>query len=278
MAEIEQRLSRSLQGFQLSRNEAAEYLVRELGVQFSQVPPTVELNLRNRIRWAKDKGIAGVIAGTVSKGVVAEYERRYGAVFVPKDNLFAELHENVHAFVDSTNPQMGDLIDELPLMVGQRVNRQPINIDNVERIVTYRCFDEGVAHWGTLRIARRLPEYFKLGDVLSMENSMLYGPKDDQPETDFIQDQFRELRQAASAYNAALSQAGMKVMIESMKAESQLSDPKDIAGHHFVYGAMNILINSGRQAGEALTEIIRKPPETIDDLERPQEYLVRVKP
>lgn len=277
MVEIEQRLSKSLQGFQLSRNEAAEYLMRELGIQFPQVPPKVELNLRNRIRWAKEKGIGGVIAGTVTRGAVAAYDRRYGAVFVPKDDLFAELHEDGHALVDSINPQIRDLVDELPVMVTQRIARQPINLDNVERIVTYRCFDEGVAQWGALRTARRLTEHFEPEDVLSMENSMLHGTKDDQ-QTNFKQEQSRAVRQAVSAYKAALSQTGPKVMIEGMKAESQLSDSQYVAGYHFVDEAMNILINSGRQVGEALTGIIKKPPERIDDLERPQEYLVRVKP
>lgn len=277
MAENEQRLSKSLQGFQLSRNEAAEYLMRELGVQFAQVPPKVELNLRNRIRWAKDKGIGGVIAGTVTRGAVAAYDRRYGAVFTPKDDLFAELHEDGHALVDSTNPQIRDTVDELPVMVGQRIAGKPVNLDNVERIVTYRCFDEGVAQWGALRTAERLTEHFEPEDVLSMENSMLHGMENDRA-TNFIQDQFRVVRRATSAYKTALSLTGPKVMIEGMKAESQLSDSQYVAGYHFVDGAMQTLVNSGRQVGEALTGLIRKPPERIDDLERPQEYLVRVKP
>lgn len=278
MVEIEQRLSKSLHGFQLSRNEAAEYLMGELGVKFAPVPPKVELNLRNRVRWAKDKGIGDVIAEIVKRESVAKYCREYGAIFVSKDDLFSELHENGHALVNSINPQIRDLVDELPVLVAQRVAGQCVNLDIVEKIEVYRCFDEGVAQWGALRTARRLTERFEPEDVSSMENSMLYGTENDQPETNFIQDQFGALRQATSAHKAALSQTGPKVMIGSMKAESQLSGPQYVAGYHFVDKAMNILINSGRQAGEALTGIIRKPLERIDDLERPQEYLVRVKP
>jgi len=278
MTENEQRLSRSLQGFQISKNEAAGHLVRELGVEFAQVPPKVELNLRNRIQWAKDKGIGGVIAGTVIRGAVAAYDRRYGAVFVPKDDLFAELHENGHALVDSINPYIRDSIDELPVMVGQRVSGKPVNLDNVEKIVVYRCFDEGVAQWGALRTAGRLTEHFEPEDVLSMENSMLHGEENNHAKKNFIQEQFRAVRQATSAYKTALSQTGPKVMIEGMRVESQLSDPQYVVGYHFVDRAMQILASSGRQVGEALMGLIRKPPERIDDLERPQEYVVRVKP
>lgn len=278
MTENEQRLSRSLQGFQISRNEAAEYLVKELGVIFVQVPSRVELNLRNRIRWSKEKGIGGVIAGTVTKGAVAAYDRRYGAVFVPKDDLFSELHENGHAFLDMTNPQIRDSIDELPVMVAQRVSGKPVNLDNIEKIIAYRCFDEGVAQWGALRTAGKLVEHFEPEDVLSMENSMLHGEKNNHAKKNFIQEQFRAVRQATSAYKTALSQTGPKVMIEGMSAESQLSDPQYVVGYHFVDRAMQTLANSGRQVGEALMGLIRKPPERIDDLERPQEYVVRVKP
>lgn len=278
MTENEQRLSRSLQGFQISRNEAVEYLIRELGVQFPQVPSKVELNLRNRIRWAKDEGIGGVIAGTVRRRMVAAYDRRYGAVFVAKDDLFAELHENSHALVDSINPHIRDSVDELPVMVEQRVTGKPVNLDNVEKIVAYRCFEEGVAQWGALRIAGRLAEHFEPEDILSMENSMLHGAENNHAKTNFIQDQFRVVRQATSAYKTVLSQTGPKVMIEGMKVESQLSDPRYVVGYHFVDGVMQTLTNSGRQVGEALIGLIRKPPEKIDDLERPQEYVVRAKP
>lgn len=276
MTENQQRLSRGLQGFQISKNEAVEHLVRELGVEFTQVPPKVELNLRNRIRWAKDKGIGGIIAGTVTRGAVAAYDRRYGAMFVLKDDLFAELHENGHALVDSINPHIRDFIDELPVMVGQRVSGKPVNLDHVEKIVAYRCFDEGVAQWGALRTAGRLTEHFEPEDVLSIENSMLHVAENDQP-TNFVQDQFEALRQATSAYKTALFQTGPKVMIEGMKVESQLSDLQYVIGYHFVDGAMQTLVNSGRQVGEALMGLIGKPPESIDDLERSKEYVVRVK-
>lgn len=306
MVESEQRLSKSLQGFQLSRNEAAEYLMRELEVQFVQVPLKMELNLQNRIRWTKEKGISGVISGVFARiivggRIVGRYDQQYGVVLVPKDNLFTELHENGHALVDSINPSIRDVVDELPIMIVQRIAGKPVKLENIERIVTYRCFNEGVAQWGTLRTARGLTEHFEPEDVLSMENSMLRGMGSDdvtifiQDEfralrqkilhgtesdraTDFIPDQFRALRQVVSIYKTALSQTGLKVMIKWMKAESQLLDPQYVVGYRFVDGAMQTLINSGRQVGEALTELVRKPPERIDDLERPQEYAVRVKP
>lgn len=273
MVESEQKLSRSLQGFQLSRNEAAEYLMRELGVQFSPVPLKVELNWRNRILWAKDKGIGGVIARTITGEVVGKYDDRYGAVFVQKDNLFAELHENSHALVHSLNPQIGDTFDKLPVMIEQRIRGKPVNLDNIEKIVVYRCFGEGVALWGALETARRLTEHFEKYDVISIENSPLYGVG-----KDFEQKQFKVVRQAISAYKTALSQTGLKVMIKVMRVESQLVYPQYIVGYHFVDGAMQTLTNSGRQVGEALMGLIRKPPERIDDLESPQEYVVRVKP
>lgn len=273
MVESEQRRSRSLQGFQLSRNDAAEYLMRELGVQFAPVPRKVELNWRNRILWAKDKGIGGVIARTITGEVVGKYDCRYGAVFVPKDDLFAELHENGHALVDSVNPHIRDSVDELGIMIGQRVAGNPTNLDNIEKIVVYCCFGEGVALWGALETARRLTEHFEKEDVISIENSPKYGKGED-----FEQEQFRAVRQVTSAYKTALSQTGLKVMIKVMRAESQLVYPQYVVGYHFVDGAMRTLTNSGRQIGEALMGLIRKPPERIDDLERPQEYLVRVKP
>lgn len=278
MAEDQQRLSRSLQDFQISKNEAAEYLARELGIEFSQVPPKVELNLRNRIRWAKDKGIGGAIARTITstRGAVAAYDRSYGAVFAPKDDLFAELHENGHALLDSINPHIRDSIDELAIMVAQRVAGRPINLDSVERIMVYRCFDEGVAQWGALRTAGKLTDHFESEDVLSMENSMLHGVEKDHA-ANFIQDQFRVIRQAISAYKAVLSQTGPKVMIEGMKLESQFSDPQYVIGYHFVKGAMQTLTDSGRKVGEALMELIGKPPESMDDLEKPQDYVVRLK-
>lgn len=277
MVDHEQRLSRSLQGFQLSRNEAIEHLKRELGVEFTQVPPKVELNFRNRIRRAKDNGIGGIIAGAVNRGAVAAYDRRYGAVFVPEDDLFAELHENGHALVDSINPQIRNTADELSVMVGQRVAGKQVELDSIEKIVTYRCFDEGVAQWIALRTAGNLPEHFEPEDVLSMENSMLCGTEMDHA-PNFVPSQFRAIRQAISTYNTALSQTGPKVMIEGMRAESQLSDPQYVVGYHFVDGAMRTLTNSGRQVGEALMGLIRKPPERIDDLGEPQEYVARVKP
>lgn len=273
MVESEQRLSRSLQGFQLSRNEAAEYLMRKLGVQFAPVPPKVELNLRNRILWAKDKGIGGVIARTITGEVVGQYDYRYGAVFVSKDNLFAELHENGHALVDSINPHIRGFVDELPIMIEQRITGKSVNLDNIEKIVVYRCFNEEVALWGALETARRLTKHFEKEDVISMENSMLYGKGED-----FEQEQFRAVRQVTSAYTTALSKTGLKVMIKAIRAESQLVYPQYIVGYHFVDGAMQTLTNLGRQVGEALMGLIRKPPERIDDLERPQEYVVRVKP
>ena len=277
MTEDQQRLSRSLQDFQISKNEAAVYLARELEIEFPRVPPKVELNLRNRIRWAKDKGIGGVIAGTITRGAVAAYDRRYGAVFAPKDDLFAELHENGHALMDSINPHIRDSIDELAIMVAQRAAGKPVNLDSVEKIMVYRCFDEGVAQWGALRTAGKLTEHFEPEDVLSMENSMLYGSENDHAKTNFIQKQFEVVRQATSAYKAVLSQTGPKVMIEGMKLESQFSDPQYVVGYHFVKGAMQALTDSGRKVGEALMELIRIPPESIDDLEKPQEYVARLK-
>lgn len=277
MIAIEQRLSRGLNGFQLSRNEAVEYLEKELGVKFTQVPSKVELNLRNKIRWARESGLGGVIAEAVNRDAVAVYDRRYGAVFAPKDDLFAELHENVHAFLDSTNPQIRDTVDELPIMIGQRVAGKQVNTDDIEKIVAYRCFDEGVAQYGALKTAGRLAEHFEPEDVSSMENSMLHGTGNEQPEN-FLQSQVASVRQAVSNYKSALSQTGPKVMIEGMRAESQLSDAQYPVGFHFVDGAMQVLTNSGRQVGDALIGLINKPPESIDDLEKPHEYLVRVRP
>jgi hypothetical protein len=274
MSRIEQSQLRDLQGFELSENTAADLLEKTIGIAFTQKPQKIELNFKNRIRRAKDQGIGGFISGAVKRDRMAFYSRQYGAVFVPEDDLFTELHENVHALVDSINPQIRDAIEELPIMVSQRVIGNPVNLDHVEKIVVYRCFDEGMAHWGALKTVEQHIEDFDQADVTSVKN-VLAGGTDKNHAADVVLNKLRLVRSAISAYKAVLSQTGPRVMMEGFKAESQISDSKDSIGYYFVNEAMKALVDKGNTAGVALTRLIKDPPKSVDDLEKPQEYVTR---
>lgn len=268
--EIERRLSRSLDKFQVSENKSIEYIEDELGVRFEQAPKKIELNFRNRVQLARKSGIGKFIKSSVRGQSAAFYDRRYGAIFVKGSDLFAELHENTHAFLDSVNPRIGDTINMLPIMVSKRIVGEQIDFDEVEAILVYRCFDEGVAHYGALRTAANLTQLLNQEDVFSVRNLLLCGADNIQSDQ-YVRSQISVVRQAIHSYESALSQNGFKVIAENMRAESHFSEAQDTVGFHFVDTFMQIF-DSNRQSGEVLVELIENPPERITDLEAPQKY------
>lgn len=254
----------SLLGFQISENESAVLIQNNLGIEFPKIPPIIELNLRNKIQRAKKSGLIGTIVQATRKDVVGAYDRKYEAIFIKGDSLFTELHENGHALLDSINPEIRNTIDDLAFMVSKRVMGRSVDVNKVEKIVTYRCFDEGIAQWIALETAERLVDDFESQDIESMKVAML-------------QESNQEIRNNTNMLINALSQTGANVMTESLHAEALLNDPIYTAGYSFVAGAMELMVKSNNQIGKALRSLIENPPQNFDDLENPDQFALSIK-
>lgn len=262
MSKIE---SENLEGFQVSENTSAKLIEENLGIKFPEIPPVVELNIKNKIQRLKKAGIVGAVAEVVAtrRDNVAIYDRRYGAIFTKDGDLFTELHENGHAFLDAINPEIRNTVDEMPYMLTQRASGQTVNTELVEKIVTYRCFDEGIAQWVALETAERLPDDFEPKDIQDLKNVM-------------SQDTSQEVRKATLTLINALKQTGISVTIEGLKAEVELDDPKYATGYFFVNGVIESISPPDDQVGEVLTKLIENPPQSIDELESPQEFALKI--
>lgn len=256
----------NLEGFQVSENRSARLIEESLGIKFPKIVPVVKLSFRNKIQRAKNAGVSGAIAEAIEirKDTRGMYDREYDAIFVAKDSgLFVELHENGHVFLDNINPEIYNKIEEMVIMLDQRKTGQAVDTEQVETIVTYRCFDEGIAQWIALETAERLPEDFELNDIQDLKNVLL-------------QNSIQKIRDVALIHKNLLSLTGTRVMIESLKANARLGLSKYTTGYTFVYGVMRSIDSPSDQVGKVLTKLIENPPKSIDDLENPQKFAQKI--
>lgn len=268
---------KSLERYALSPNTAVDHLEQHLGIKFPFRPAMVELTGKNRLVYAWENGCSGIVAALLKRNreALAVYKHTHQAFFAERDvDLFTALHENMHGFNAGTNPEIYDALTTLSKAMSEAVLGKLIGSVEVEKAIVVRSFDEGMAQWGAITTAEKMPEDFEV--VSSMKNFMLQGARIEGPvdiDEQFVDSYFNNLSEAAQTYQAAFNLQGMGAIKEGMKAEEMLAEAKYITGFYFVNQAMLHLTEQGLTLGEAITQLVKNPPTTIKDLRNPASYV-----
>ena len=60
-----------------------------------------------------------------------------------------------------------------------------------------------------------------------------------------------------------------------MRAEVAMSDPAYTVGYNFVAKVVKAMVEAGEHENKALLALIKKPPQVVDDLAKPREYVMK---
>jgi hypothetical protein len=207
---------------------------------------------------------------------IGKYDYRYHAYFANEEtDLFTGLHENMHGFNALTNLDVPQQLDVLSNAVGNRFASRPIGNPDIEKAVSIRSFDEGMAQWAAIEAASTLEE-FDPEDMNKLRNLMLRDKKvkgevivDDE----FIAREFDKLHQGRDTYAEALKLTGIKVMSVGAKAEGLMGDAQYTAGYYFVYHAAKELMGSGMNTAETIATLVNNPPTLLQQLRQPLDFV-----
>jgi len=261
---------RSLEGFKLSPNKAADLLEQKLGIKFTEKPAVVKLDGRNKLAMIRKGGIAFALASFLKKQKSAGwYDNRYNAYFTQDNDLFVGLHENMHGFAAILNPEIPLQQDLIARAVSNRATGQSFENVDIEKMISIRVFDEGLAHWASLSVARSLPEEYDEEDLNEVENLLLNGERKQSKVSvniKYMHKEFENLVNGKQAYEQALQMKGAKVMLTAVNAENEMSGALNSVGYFYVYRKIEQLLGNGHSVGAAITELVQHPPTSLKEL------------
>ncbi len=267
---------RDLKGFKTDPNTAVNDLETTLGITFPVRPEAVILTGRNKFVYAIKNGIVPSIAKTLlrrNNDAIGMYDYRYHAYFADKKtDLFTALHENMHGFNALVNSDILRQQELISQAVAERFVGRPLTQLDIEKVIVFKSFDEGMAQWAAIEAASLLGGKFDPKDLNSTRNLLLRGketPDAVQIDEQFIDEEFQKLEEAKELYTQALQLTGIKVMTEGAKAEAVIQDVKYITGYYFVYLAALKLKREGVSTSDIITNLVKNPPSKINELRNP---------
>ncbi len=262
-------------GIKTEENVEADHLERTLGVTFPNKPHKVFLGFRNRFvlyRHSRDavndqiKTLTDVLRGSPMHK--AWYEPRYHAFFYEKGrggkevqdiiNVQTIYHENLHSYNHGINP---DLVERL-IQVSDR--------NTLIKNISYKALDEGMAEWGSWETVALDADRDVFNDpdasyrlhrkTLTERATILLVPLTEEAieEKDLIE------RSKAVLYGIVDDQSTFS--ISSLEMIYRI-------GHYFVNEAIHELRKMNFKRQLAMVFVLLNPPQTIEDLVNPREYI-----
>jgi len=264
-------------GFTLSPNHEVCLLERHLGLVFIAKPAKIILTLPNRLALIKAETTFGSRASRIMywRDTRAHYEEKYNAYFCDaQTSVYTGLHENMHAYIYTKHPEMYEPIASFKEAATQRIFNRAGPRGDAQKFIVYRALNEGISMWGAVTTEIR--------DVCLMDESIgdqlriavlgeMQSIGDRYFRKDVVNKNFALLKQAIDTYQSAVNQTGWTTLRLLFQAESKLKDSLYEAGYYFSSLAMHELRKL--PVREALTILLRNPPQKLAELRHPVEFV-----
>jgi hypothetical protein len=258
--------------FRASPNPAADLLEKHLGITYPEgkKPKKIEDNKTNRRIYQRRNFLLSPWPHEDEQP--SSFNIVYNAFFTnTPESLFADLHENTHGLIDSTNNDF--------IAMNQQIRRAYLDMDanlkigwyNIEKFVAYLFFTEGMCNWTTNTVQDELSdtEQTNLGRQGIYATSWTPRPRVPSDNDIFqISSDVDNLKMLFSNKRNNINRSKLSDRI--LKA---LSPNFYRIGEHAVSVAIDSLIAEGWNRREAVMALIQNPPTTLHDIFNPQDYV-----
>lgn len=270
-------------GITTSPNTEAALLETYLGIMFPVKPHKVILTARNQLAMIQSeptltkKIFAALRAINYGKKEVAGYYDSEIFTYFCKPNSIVNngLHENMHAYVDLTNPEIQKEVVHQSKLIGINKNDEQTNENpNPEKMVAYQTFHEGMALWGEFETAfnlshdlstaaRREQKQMLTGNISSVNKDAI---------SLFIAVNFQSLAFGVGYYRN-IDQNNLSGTLKYInKAHKYTNYSRYVAGYYFIRLAMNKLLESSLSIKDSLNLLIANPPQALEKMVEPSAY------
>ena len=208
----------------------------------------------------------------------AYYDSNYHAFFVRTDALknpgillFIGFHENLHGYVNLSNPkvsQAGNIGDVTEFRTGP----SSVTPAQLEESLVYISIDEGFAHWGSLRTARSLKGVFTHDDFLAFDYPIAYARKSGENASNHKKRIITRFGQDVRDLMITLPEGSLAASLRAIDLVRDIDQIQTVVGYNFVDSFMGTLENRGMMINAAIDWLIKNPPSTVSELINPTHY------
>jgi hypothetical protein len=294
--------SKDISRFEVSSNEIEIGLLQDrFGIGFPEglEPATVTMSLKNKYRLVtEDPGCLPAVASFLGLAITessakAFYSAEYHACFLFEDRIDCRIHETVHAWIRTVNP---DISDHRRSFYGDRGMPKFHKEKDIGKLFVQFAFEEGLAYWmtdetleqsGEDTVARDFRRQVKLfghdeggEDAFAYSEAITSHYKHTRRMLDSLRAQngkIMNLFEKSEKDNGEIVRSVFKMdtmVRESFSGEGGFS--LALLGYHFAELTQRALRSHSIDDVNALEFVVKNPPAELQELILPSQYFDRL--